>query len=174
MTPEFSRTVRVDTLGPSPRHLDIEASADERTALAERFGLRAVHGLRAVADLVRSGASVTATGAVTAEVEQSCVVTGEPVEAAVDERFRIEFRPQATAERAEEEIELGESELDVVFYEGALIDLGEAVAQTLSLALDPYPRSAEAEQALREAGVKSEAEAGPFGALAELRSRLKT
>ena len=63
----------------------------------------------------------------------------------IDAPFDILFRPQPDAGGADEEIELGESELDVVFYDGAAIDLGEAVAETLSLSLDPYPRAPDAE-----------------------------
>jgi len=59
-----------------------------------------------------------------------------------------------------------------VFHDGAAIDLGGAIADTLALALDPYPRSAAAETALREAGVLSEEEAGPFAALAQLKKAL--
>ena len=43
---------------------------------------------------------------------------------------------------------------------------------TLALSLDPYPRSAAAEAALREAGVLSEEEAGPFAVLAKLKRHL--
>ncbi len=75
--------------------------------------------------------------------------------------------------RTDEEVELSETELDVTFYEGAEIDLGEAVAETLALSLDPFPRSAGADEALKAAGVKSEEEAGPFAALAGLRDKLK-
>ncbi|NWN13490.1 hypothetical protein GY655_27460, partial [Escherichia coli] len=67
----------------------------------------------------------------------------------------------------------------IVFYSGGAIDLGEAAAETLALALDPYPRSPAAEAALRDAGVISEEEAtrlaeesGPFGGLAGLRGKL--
>ena len=73
----------------------------------------------------------------------------------------------------EEEVELSESEMDVVFHDGAAIDVGEAVAETLSLGLDPYPRAPGADEALKAAGVKSEEEAGPFAALAGLRDKLK-
>ena len=52
------------------------------------------------------------------------------------------------------------------------IDLGEAAAQTLALALDPYPRSPGAAAALKEAGVIGEGEAGPFGGLAALKGKL--
>ena len=49
--------------------------------------------------------------------------------------------------------------------------------QTLSLALNPFPRSEAAEEALREAGVKTEeqaqAESSPFAGLAALKDKLK-
>jgi uncharacterized metal-binding protein YceD (DUF177 family) len=48
--------------------------------------------------------------------------------------------------------------MDVVFYEGGQIDIGEAVSETVSLALDPYPRAREADAVLREAGVRREAD----------------
>ena len=64
---------------------------------------------------------------------------------------------------------MAESDCDVVFHDGSAIDLGEAIADTLALSLDPYPRSAGADAALKEAGVLTEAEAGPFAALAKLK-----
>jgi len=172
-TPEFSRPVRIDTLGTTPKHVEIGADEKERAALARRFGIVEIERLSAEAAITRSGDSVVASGTLTAKVTQSCVASGEPVEEAVDEEFRIEFRPQPALTGEEDEIELSEGELDVVFYEGGAIDIGEAVAETLSLSLDPYPRSPNAEEALREAGVKSEGEAGAFGALAALRDKLK-
>ena len=39
--------------------------------------------------------------------------------------------------------------MDVIFYEGETIDIGEAVAETLSLSLDPYPRAPGAETVLQ-------------------------
>jgi uncharacterized metal-binding protein YceD (DUF177 family) len=174
--PEFSRPVYVDTLGSTPRPLAIGANPEERAALAKRFGLVSIEALSAEAGLTRRGDEVTAVGTLSASVVQSCVVTETPVPAEVEEEFRIVFRP-APRHDAEEEIELSEGELDVVFYDGGAIDLGEAVAETLSLSLDPYPRSAEAQEALREAGVKSEEEAriesSPFAALAGLKDKLK-
>src|SRR3569623_1044306 len=86
---------------------------------------------------------------------------------------RCVFRPQPQSGGNDEEIELSENELDVVFYDGGAIDLGEAMAETLSRSLDPYPRRDTAEAALREAGVKSEGEAGPFGALAGLKAKME-
>ena len=177
IAPEFSRTVRVDTIGAAPRSLSIEAGEEERAALAARFDLLAIDRLAAEAELTRSGETVRAQGMLRAEVTQSCVATGEPVPETIEEAFAIEFRPQPTAGEPDEEIELSEGELDVVFYSGASIDLGEAVAETLSLALDPYPRAPDAGEALKQAGVKDEeqakAESSPFAGLAALKDKLK-
>ena len=176
MTPEFSRVWRIDTLGQAPRQVAIEADAGERAALAARFGLVAVARLEAEAALSLQGETASAAGIVRAAVTQSCVATDAPVAARVEAPFRIEFRPQPKTAGADEEIELGESELDVVFYDGAAIDLGEAVAETLSLSLDPYPRAPNAEAALREAGVKDEEQAAressPFAALQGLKDKM--
>ncbi|HEX9953907.1 MAG TPA: YceD family protein [Allosphingosinicella sp.] len=173
---EFSRTFRIDTLGAGAREVSIEAEEAERAALAKRFGLQAIGALAAQAALTRSGDSVRASGRVIASVVQSCVATGEPVEEEVAEEFEIEFRPNLQVTAPDEEIELSGSELDVVFYEGSAVDLGEAVAETVSLALNPFPRSPQAEKALREAGVKSEEEAkreaSPFAGLAALKDKL--
>ncbi len=61
----------------------------------------------------------------------------------------------------------------MVFYDRAEIDVGEAVAETLALNLDPWPRAPDAEAALRAAGVKREGEEerGPFAALAGLKDK---
>jgi len=175
MTPEFSRTYRIDTLGSAPRQVTIEADEGERVALAARFNLVGIERIGAEAVLTRSGETIRARGTVSASVTQSCVATGEPVAQTVTEEFEIEFRPHPESAGAEEEIELSEGEMDVVFYDGAAVDLGEAVAETVSLALDPFPRSPQAEQALRDAGVRSEeearAEASPFAALAALKDK---
>ncbi|HYI41218.1 MAG TPA: DUF177 domain-containing protein [Allosphingosinicella sp.] len=174
---EFSRLYRLEALSAEPLRAEIEAGPEEREALARRFGLVAVELLTAEAALCRSDDSAAAVGVLRARVIQSCVASGDPVEADVTEEFRIDFRPLPADARPEDEVELGEGELDVVFYEAGAIDLGEAVAQTLLLGLDPYPRSPAAEAALRTAGVKNEEEAriesSPFAALAALKGKLE-
>ena len=170
---EFSRLFRLDALAREPRRVRIEAEPDERDALAARFELVSVDALAAEAELGRHGETVIAAGFLRARVTQSCIATAEPVEAAVEEEFRVEFRPLPAGGDAEEVVELVADELDVIFYDGSQVDLGEAVAQTLALSLDPYPRSPAAEAALREAGVQDEAEAraasSPFAVLKALK-----
>jgi uncharacterized metal-binding protein YceD (DUF177 family) len=170
--PEFSRTVRIDSLGASPRRIAIDADEEERAALARRFGFVAIDRLEAEAAVSAKNDAVTATGTVRASVTQSCVASGEPIAEHVDSPFAVEFRRHPKT-AAEEEIELQGAELDVVFFDGGMVDLGEAVAETLSLSVTAFPRSPGAEDKLREAGVKSEEEAGVFGALAALKDKLK-
>jgi uncharacterized metal-binding protein YceD (DUF177 family) len=171
--PEFSRPVRIDTIGEGPRRLGVEAEEVERINLARRFGLVALDRLAADLTLSREARDVAMAGTLSAKVTQACVATGEPLDAAIEVPFALVFRRQPESAGQDDEIELGESELDVIFYDSGSIDVGEAVAETLLLNLDPYPRAPGAEEALRQAGVKSEGEAGPFGALAALRDKLK-
>lgn len=170
--PEFSRPVALDTIGQAPRELTIEANEEERAALARRFDLVALDRLTASLRLSRDGEDVRVEGRIAAAVTQSCVATGEPVAAALDAPFSLIFR-RGHAPRPDEEIELGEGEMDVVFFDGGVIDVGEAAAETLALGLDPYPRAPGADEALEAAGVKSEEDAGPFAALARLKDKLR-
>jgi uncharacterized metal-binding protein YceD (DUF177 family) len=170
MTPEFSRPERLDTIGGQDRHVAIEANEAERQALATRFGLLAIGRLAAGFAVRREGAAVLATGRVEASVTQACSATGDPIEAAVDETVSLRFVDDDAA--ASDEIELAPDALDTLPIEGGAIDLGEAAAETMALALDPFPRSPAAADALRDAGVLEEGEAGPFGALAGLKAKL--
>jgi uncharacterized metal-binding protein YceD (DUF177 family) len=164
--------VRIDTLGAAPREIEIEADAAERGALAGRFDLQAIEELKAQAAVSRHGQIVRANGNLSAKVMQSCIATGAPVEAEVREPFHIEFRPEPSAGDPDEEVELSEGELDVIFYTSAAIDLGDAVAESLLLALDPYPRCPDADASLAQAGVIKEGEEPRTGALAGLKDLL--
>lgn len=174
---EFSRPHRLDQIGVGESNVHVEANAEECAALAERFDLQALDSLVADYAIRRDAAGIIARGYIKASVVQSCVATGDPVPAKIDEDFAIRFVPETDAD-PNDEIELEEEDCDTVFYTGGAIDLGEAAAETLALSLDPFPRSPNAEAALKKAGVLSEEEArrlaeesGPFGALAALRGK---
>lgn len=164
--PEFSRPERIDTIGEGEREVAVSASPAERAALAIRFGLKAIDRLEGTFRVRRDAAGVVARGRVVAEVVQSCVVTDDPVRVAVDEPVALRFVAGDEGESAE--VELSEDALDTMGFDGAAIDLGEAAADTMALALDPFPRGPNAAAALKEAGVISEEEAKPLGALAGL------
>jgi len=166
---EYSRTLRIDTIGSEPRAVAIAADAEEREALAKRFGIASLALLRADAAVGLEGGQVRAKGRVVAAFVQLCVATNVALPATLDIPFDIVFRADIPAEAPDAGIELSETECDIVFYEGGAIDLGEAAAQTLALAIDPYPRALGADAVLKAAGVLSEAQAGPFAALAALK-----
>lgn len=172
--PEFSRPVRIDTLGEGNRSIAIEADEGERAALATRFGLISLVALTAEAELRREGDVIIAEGRLRATAEQACVASGAPVPASVDEPFSLRFVPEGELEEGVE-IELDANDWDTIDYSGGAIDLGEAAAETLALSLDPFPRAADADAILREAGVLSEDEVvtGPFAALQGLKDKLK-
>ena len=168
MTDGFAHQLRLDQLRDGER-LDLSADEAERAAIAKRLDLASLDRLEAHVCLDCTGDVVRAHGRLLASLDQSCVVTGEPVAAHVDEPFALLFVPEPPCGGPDEEIELGTSDLDVVFHDGAAIDLGGALADTLALSLDPYPRSAGADAALKEAGVLTEEQASPFAVLAKLK-----
>ena len=158
MTPEMPRWVAVDRL---PGEVLVEAEAAERAALARRLRIEEVAALACRFHLRRVGETVLADGALEARVVQSCVVSLEPVEQEVRELFALRFVP-AGQERADDDPEAA----DELGYEGGRIDLGEAAAEQLALALDPYPRHPDA---VLEGGEDEEEIAHPFARLAELK-----
>jgi len=168
VTDRFAHNLKLDQIRDGER-LDLVADEAERAAIARRLGLSSLDRLEAHAVLARKGEIVRAEGRLLASLEQSCVVTNDPVACHIDEPFELLFMPEPESGGPDKEIELGEADCDVVFYEGGAIDLGSAIADTLGLSIDPYPRSAGADAALKETGVMSEAEASPFAALAKLR-----
>ena len=165
---EATHRLQLDQIRDGDR-IDFNANAEELAAIAERLRLVSLDRLDAHTVLTRDGDKVKATGRLKASFSQACVATGEPVAQHVDEAFDLSFVPASTAE---EELELAADQLDTIFHDGQAIDLGTAIADTLALALDPYPRSPAADDALREAGVLSEEDAGPFAALAALKAKM--
>jgi uncharacterized metal-binding protein YceD (DUF177 family) len=168
MTDHFAHHLRLDQVRDGER-IDLTADEPELKSIAKRLGLASIDRLEAHVTLSKTGDLLRAEGRLVATLEQNCVVTGDPIAAHVDEPFTLLFAPEPPANGPDEEIELRESDCDLVFYDGAAIDLGGAVADTLALSLDPYPRSAAADAALKEAGVLTEGQAGPFAALAALK-----
>ena len=165
---DLAQRLQLDQIRDGDR-IDFNANAEELAAIAARLRLLSLDRLDAHAVLARNGDKVTATGRLKASLTQACVATGEPVAEHVDEAFDLSFVPTPTAD---EELELDADQLDTIFHDGAIIDLGTAIADTLALALEPYPRSAAADEALREAGVLNEEESGPFAVLAALKAKM--
>ena len=159
----------IDRRAIGPAAVSIEATAEERAALAQRFGLVAIDSLRAKVDLNADGAKVEATGTLNAAFVQACAVSGDDLSITIEEPFAFRFVPEPTRMQEGEEVELEEHELDEIEYAGTSFDLGEAVAQSLALAIDPYATGPEADRIRDEVGLDKPAAIGPFAALAALR-----
>lgn len=164
---EFSYPVSVRQVDARTHRL--EASEAERAALAKRFGLVAVHRLIAEIALERNGTEVEASGKFEADIVQSCAVSGDDLPVSIREKLALRFVPETGEVKPDEEIELETGELDEIAYSGEMFDLGEAVAQSLALAIDPYATGPGADEARKRAGLLDEDDAGPFAALKALK-----
>jgi len=168
-TPEFSRPVRAEQIRRMTGDVHIAADADERAALAQRFGLVTLDRLEADYALSEEDGAILARGRVRASLAQPCVATAEPVPEVIDSDFTLRFVVEGEALGEDEELELDAEDVDTIGYDGQQIDMGEAVAETMALAMTPYPRSPQADAYLKEAGVLSEEQASPFAALLALK-----
>lgn len=167
---ELSRPIRRKPLPGGV--IEIEADERERAAMARRFGVSAIETLQARVELSEKGKAVLAEGHLSAEIVQPCAVSGEDFQHRISEDIALRFVPlQEPTEEPDMEIELDSEDLDEIEYEGDSFDLGEAIAQSLGLAIDPYAEGPDADAARAEAGIKSDDE--PSGPLAEALRDLK-
>ncbi|HEX8375330.1 MAG TPA: DUF177 domain-containing protein [Geminicoccaceae bacterium] len=172
-TPEFSRPCAVERLPAGGMAFDLEASPAERAALARRFDLAGLDRLTAKGRVeLAPGGLLEVRGRLQAELSQRCVVTLEPVPASVDTEFRRLFTREALPPDAVGGVEV-EIDLDADVPEPLLgedgLDLGEVAAEEMAVALDPYPRSPNADAVLAEVAARAaEEDRGPFAVLAPL------
>ena len=164
MTPELHRPLSLDRIGPNGLDYTVEASPAECAALAERMMLPAVLALSCSFHLIREGRdTVLARGVLRARVTQTCVVSLDDFDASVEEVFQVSFVP--AGDETDDVDPEGEDEIP---FEGNTIDLGEAAAEQLALALDPYPRMPGVELPEMEEEAEPEALPNPFAALKRL------
>jgi uncharacterized metal-binding protein YceD (DUF177 family) len=147
----------------------IEATEAERKALAGRFGLGAVERLRAEVALEAKPRAIRATGRLTAQIMQPCALSGEDFPVTINEPIDLRFVEENLRPVGEDEVielELEADDCDEIEYSGDMFDLGEAVAQTLGLAIDPYAEGPNADAARKAAGIVAEGEQdGPLAAM---------
>ncbi len=171
---EFSYPVDLAAAVEHRTSISVEASENQRQALARRFGIVAVRALSVDARVARRpdfGFSVS--GTLSAEAVQRCGVTGRPVTQQIEENFDIAAMNPAESRAA---LELDES-LDIETIDGNEVDLGELAAQYLALALDPYPRHPEAGEVLDSlqgaADSGAEDRQSPFAILSTLKDKTR-
>ena len=160
---ELPRPFLVERIGVMGTSVTVEATPEECAALAARMLLPAVSSVSCRWSLRNAGGgAVDAEGQLRAGVTQTCIVTDDAFEQGVTEDFAVRFVLES---RADDTDELDLDAIDELVYDGVTIDLGEATAEQLALALDPYPRKPGAALAVSE----DEPGLGAFAALARLR-----
>jgi uncharacterized metal-binding protein YceD (DUF177 family) len=131
---EFSRPIEVARIPKLGSHEKLSADAKECAALAKRLKVPAIHTLNAeLKTKPWRGGGLKVTGELKAEVDQESVVSLEIFRSTVVykvERYFLNVPPSVDLE----------SDEDIDPIENGIIDLGEVVAETLALELDPYPR----------------------------------
>jgi hypothetical protein len=146
-TNEFSRRLVIDPWPGGSISVDVSAGAAERRALAARFDLLELPALRGHGRLERRGDELVLRGWLEADVVQECVVTLEPAPAQIRQSIERRYRLDGTRQAAEAAYEphgtvvLDDDAVVVEPVIGREIDVGEAFAEELGAALDPYPRA---------------------------------
>jgi uncharacterized metal-binding protein YceD (DUF177 family) len=160
-------SVRLEDVPDTGLNLTLEADEDVRARLAVLAGVLSVANLGISADMTRHGEGLRATGHVTARVTQTCIVTLEPIENAVDEPFDVLFIPPdvsgaAPAGRDPEHVDDTREPL----VDGAA-DLGAVATEFFLLGIDPYPRKP---GAVFSGPGEDRAADSPFASLSRLKS----
>jgi hypothetical protein len=168
----WSVPVRRDDVPEAGLHRDLVADEATRAAVAAVAGVRGLPRLQASFDLMRQGTGLKVAGEVLATVEQTCVVTLEPMTSEVRESIDLVFvsadaTPLPEADQIPEVIEPDAPDGPEVLVNGTA-DLGAAATEFLLLGIDPYPRKPDA---VFDAPSGSTADSGanPFAVLAKLK-----
>lgn len=151
------------------RGLDVqfEASAEERSAVAEWLKTPSVASLTAAYRLIRRGSQVRLEGNLQVTLTRLCGVTLEPFEETVTEPVVMRFSEHASLDGAGEvsaSHDAEEEDLPDPIINGR-IDIGAVTAEFLALGLDPYPRKPGVDFAY----VEDQGQENPFAALAALK-----
>jgi len=150
-------SIRLDSMPAAGRDLALVVDAADRLAIAEQLGITAVEKLEVKLHAVRFKGGMRVTGRLIATTVQPSVVSLEPVTQEIAEPIERVFLPggeKAYAGPADAEIFVDLEGEDVPdHFEGNEADLSALIIETLSLALDPYPRQpGETLGALRDDG----------------------
>ena len=151
--PEWSVLVDAQLVTSNPQKMRISATEDVRKALCVRLDLAVISSLSADVTLHREkGNVIHVNGLMKANVTQHCVVTMDPVQTQIEQTFegwyadqdRIVMLAKARHERlgrlTDSEIPILEEKEDPEPLANGMIDIGELIVQSLSLALDDFPR----------------------------------
>jgi len=172
----WSAFVRLDEVSELGRHVELEAGADARAALAKPVGVDAIDHLTASFDLTRHGRDgLHVVGHVRATVRQTCVVSLEPVVDTIDEPIEVDYAPPGEVRNPPQAVDLEDGEAAQSSADepepliGNSVDLGRLATEFLILGIDPYPRKPDA--SFESPAAAADPAAHPFAGLAALRKK---
>jgi uncharacterized metal-binding protein YceD (DUF177 family) len=157
----LSRPIRVTDLPAGGVDVTVEATPEEREALARDFKLPAFHAVTGTFHLSGTRSRVSVSGHVDATVSQICVVTLDPFESDIREDVDVTFAARDGASAPQ-----GEDPPDEIV--DGTIDLGAVTAEFLALGVDPYPRKPGVDFAYEGGDERRES---PFAALERLKGK---
>lgn len=180
IAPEFSREIDVGSLSSKGREYTFEATSVERVALAQRFSLLRLDklvGEFTVIPIKKKHYNLKAS--FTAHLAQTCGISLEPVEDIVSGAFTILLKQEQTRPDLDgAEIDFTPEDEDIEYLQSDIFDVGEMIAQHMSLGINPYPRSPRAsgdelgQQILNEEDFHPEAKKkNPFDVLKSLKHK---
>jgi hypothetical protein len=130
---EFSHPLQVDRIPNLGSRDRLTADEKECTALAHRLNIPKLHSLSGfLTSAPWRGGGVKITGPLKAEFDQVSVVSLETFRSSLNVEIERYFMPPHIDTIATDE--------DVDIIQHGIIDLGEIMAETMALELDPYPR----------------------------------
>ena len=147
--PEFSFLVNCNKVQETGKTFETEASTQECKALAKRFDLLSLDKLKLKAFASRQTADIILLQCnFSADYVQKCIITLKPLKKNVDctfERIYSSSSEQFFGQEHEPQEEYIQNVEDAPDPPDPIIDgcfnLGESVAEQLSLEIDPFPRS---------------------------------
>lgn len=181
----FARPFDVCSLKGEARRVDVTATPEECAAVAEAVALPGIAALQASFRIVpRAGDRVELDGRVRATVTQTCVVSLEPFDSAIEQPVALSFAPEAIpvpeprGRGGRGEVEVAspmpvggnddqEDPPDPILDD--TIDLGAVAVEFMVLGLDPYPRKPGVHFDDMVVGEKDAPAPSAFAALARLK-----
>jgi uncharacterized metal-binding protein YceD (DUF177 family) len=152
---------------------ELAATAAERAAITQELGLVSCEAIE-VSYTIRAlgGGRYRLAGSLRARLTQACVATLEPLPQTIEEGFEVQFWPVGSLP-AMGDVEVEASSVpEVEPIEHGSIGVGRVVFETLSAALDPYPRKSGASLEWQDAESAEEADAAnPFAVLKRLKDQ---
>ena len=164
-----AQLLRLTDVPAAGRKLELAMASADRRTIAHRLEMLTLGRLEAqlrISRGPRQGVYIV-QGRLQAEGTQTCVVTLDAVATILDVPIERYFVLGDTCEvtTSKDEVVVGIEDEEPEPIADPLIDLGELVVEELALSLDPYPRSAEADEVMRHFRGTESDRSNPFAKL---------